>query len=364
MSLFLCGDVMTGRGIDQILPSPSAPQIHEPYMTSALGYVELAEHANGPIPRPVEASYPWGDAIAELDRRSPDVRIVNLETAVTASDDWEQKGINYRMSPANVGCLTAAGIDCCVLANNHVLDWGAEGLDETLRTLHGEGTLTAGAGLDAAEARAPARLDVPGRGRVIVLAFGTPSSGIPAHWAAGDGRPGVNLARALTSDEVDRIAATLAGLRRAGDVIVVSVHWGANWGFRVPPEQTAFAHALIDEAGVDIVHGHSSHHPKAVEVYRDRLILYGCGDFLNDYEAIHGHEEFRGDLALMYLVTADAATGRLARLEMVPMQIQRFRLRRATLPDARWLGRTVERESARFETRVETAHDGTLLVAG
>ncbi len=92
MSVFLCGDVMTGRGIDQILASPSAPQIHERYMSSALGYVELAELANGPIPRPVEPTYPWGDAIAELDRRSPDVRIVNLETAVTASDDWEHKG--------------------------------------------------------------------------------------------------------------------------------------------------------------------------------------------------------------------------------------------------------------------------------
>ena len=62
----------------------------------------------------------------------PDARIINLETAVTRSHDRANKGINYRMSPENAECLVAAGIDCCVLANNHVLDWGRAGLLETL----------------------------------------------------------------------------------------------------------------------------------------------------------------------------------------------------------------------------------------
>ena len=75
--------------------------------------------------------------------------------------------------------------------------------------------------------------------------------------------------------------------------MVASVHWGSNWGYDIPREQTVFAHRLIDEAGVDIIHGHSSHHVRAIEVYKDRLILYGCGDFLNDYEGISGYEEFR-----------------------------------------------------------------------
>ena len=82
--LFLCGDVMTGRGIDQVLPHPSDPLLHEGYASSALRYVELAERANGPIPRPVDFAYVWGDALTELERRRPDVRIVNLETAVYA----------------------------------------------------------------------------------------------------------------------------------------------------------------------------------------------------------------------------------------------------------------------------------------
>ena len=114
IKLFLCGDVMTGRGIDQILASPSEPQMHESYMESALDYVMLAEHASGPIPRAVAPSYIWGDALAEFERFRPDRRIINLETAVTRSGDWLPKGINYRMNPANVACLTAASIDCCV----------------------------------------------------------------------------------------------------------------------------------------------------------------------------------------------------------------------------------------------------------
>ena len=123
VSLVLCGDVMTGRGIDQVLPHPSDPRLYESVLTSAIGYVRLAEAANGPIRLPVPIAYVCGDALDAVDKRRPDVWIVNLETAVTRADDPWPKAINYRMNPDNLPCLTAAGIDCCVLANNHVLDW-------------------------------------------------------------------------------------------------------------------------------------------------------------------------------------------------------------------------------------------------
>ena len=108
---FLCGDVMTGRGIDQILWHPSKLQIHEPSVRDARDYVALAEQANGRISKP-DSSYVWGDAIHELDRAAPDVRAINLETSVTRSDDyWKGKGINYRMHPDHTACLSAARID-------------------------------------------------------------------------------------------------------------------------------------------------------------------------------------------------------------------------------------------------------------
>jgi poly-gamma-glutamate capsule biosynthesis protein CapA/YwtB (metallophosphatase superfamily) len=85
----------------------------------------------------VDYPYPWGDALKILNQAAPDVRIINLETAVTRSNDpWPGKSIHYRMHPQNVPCLTVAGIDCCVIANNHVLDWSYAGLAETLTTLH------------------------------------------------------------------------------------------------------------------------------------------------------------------------------------------------------------------------------------
>jgi Bacterial capsule synthesis protein PGA_cap len=138
--LFLCGDVMTGRGIDQVLPHPTDPTLHEPYIGDARYYVERAESVNGVIPRPVEFDYIWGDALAELDRAGVDLRIINLETSITSSEDyWRDKEIHYRMHPRNIDCITAARIDCCCLANNHVLDWGYDGLAETLRTLDAQG---------------------------------------------------------------------------------------------------------------------------------------------------------------------------------------------------------------------------------
>jgi poly-gamma-glutamate synthesis protein (capsule biosynthesis protein) len=124
--------------------------------------------------------------------------------------------------------------------------------------------------------------------------------------------------------------------RRAGDVVVASIHWGGNWGYAVSREQREFAHALIEAAGVDVVFGHSSHHAKGIEVYRDRPILYGCGDFLNDYEGIGGYEEFRGDLALAYLVSVDPADGTLAGLVVSAFTMRRFRLAYASPGDTAW----------------------------
>lgn len=160
LRLCLGGDLMTGRGIDQILAHPGDPGLREPWVASALDYVRLAETANGVIPRPVADAYIWSVALEVLAARRPDLFIVNLETSITTSSDWEPKGINYRMHPANIGGLTAAGIHCCALANNHVLDWGRAGLAETLATLDGAGIARAGAGRDAAEAGTPPR---PGR---------------------------------------------------------------------------------------------------------------------------------------------------------------------------------------------------------
>jgi poly-gamma-glutamate synthesis protein (capsule biosynthesis protein) len=354
---------MLGRGIDQVLPHPVDPRLHEPVVKSALDYVDLAERRSGRIPRPVDFSYVWGDALEVLERFAPDVRIVNLETAVTAGGEpWRGKGIHYRMHPKNVPCLTSAGIQCCALANNHVLDWGRAGLEETLAALRAASFQTAGAGRNLEGAAAPAVLPANGGGRVLVFALGHESSGIPRAWAAGENRAGVNLLDDLTERSIGRIAQRVRAAKQRGDVVVASIHWGGNWGYRVREEQRRFARGLVDRAGVDVVHGHSSHHPKGLEVHEDRPILYGCGDFVTDYEGIGGHEEFRNDLSLLYFLRLDRATGRLRSLEMVPMQLRRFRLRRASRADARWLAETLDRESARLGCGVVLSAEGALTL--
>jgi len=361
-TLFLCGDVMPGRGIDQILPHPGDPRLYESYVKSAATYVDLAERLNGPIPKPVDYEYVWGDVLAELQRVQPHARIVNLETAITRNSIPKPKRINYKMNPDNMPCLTAAGIDCCVLANNHVLDWGNPGLLETLNNLAAAGIRTAGAGRDAAQAEAPAIIEIASRRRVLVFAFGSMTSGISSNWTAGDAKAGVNLLEDLSNRTAARIAARVQAARRPGDLIVISLHWGGNWGYRIPDEHRRFAHALIEQAAVDIVHGHSSHHALGIEIHRGKPILYGCGDFINDYEGIAGYEEFRGDLSVMYLPTLSTSTGNVVDLKLIPFQIRKLRLNRATREDAIWLRDTLNRESAKFGTQVILNEGGTLTV--
>jgi poly-gamma-glutamate synthesis protein (capsule biosynthesis protein) len=358
VTIFVCGDVMLGRGIDQILPHPSDPTLYEHYVGSAADYVRLAERRYGKIPAPCSFDYVWGDALADLDTAQPLARIINLETSITTSLRPEPKGINYKMNPDNVVCLKMAAVDCCVLANNHVLDWGVAGLLETLFTLEREGITVAGAGADAAQAAVPAIIHFPNR-RILVFGFGTTTSGIPRDWGATGSRAGVNLLPNLSLAAATEAARRIVALRRPGDIVVVSIHWGTNWGYRVDDEQRDFAHALIEAGACDLLHGHSSHHPRGIEIYRDRLILYGCGDFITDYEGIEGYAEFRGDLAIAYL-PCFGDDGTLSKLTLVPYQMRRFRLQRAGLADVDWLQATLDRESARFGTHV-AADDGRLV---
>ncbi len=401
MRLFLCGDVMTGRGIDQILRRPSEPTIYEPVVRDARDYVELAERVHGPIERGVDDSYVWGEALDVLSDYGCDLCVMNLETSVTRSARaWPEKGIHYRMHPANARMLRLpaesasrsgrpARAICYTVANNHVMDFGRAGLLETLEALDDAGCGRCGAGSGGEEAGAPyrAELVVDGadpcshvrRGAVAVFGVGIGDSGIPPEWAAtrravssptehargryapdsGESNAGVHLIDRLGRSAIERETARIAGLRREGEIAVVSVHWGGNWGWNVPQAHRAFAHALIDRAGVSIVHGHSSHHVKCFEVYHGGLILYGCGDFITDYEGIPGHDAYRPDLSLMYFADIDSADRSLRALRMVPMQTVRFSLRRAGDSDCDWLARVLNRDGAPFATQVE-ARDGEI----
>lgn len=222
-------------------------------------YVRLAEQANGPIPEHRAPNYIWGAAMNEWDRARAGARIINLVTSIARSGGYIPKGINYRTSPENASCLRGA----------------------------------------------PAILRIAGKGRVVIFSFASAASGAPRGWAATHEAAGVNLLPDFTGRTVEWIAGQAAQLQRPGDLIVASIHWGGNWGYEIPEYQQRFSHALIYQAGVRGIHGHSPRQAKAIEIYKNRLILYGCGGFLNDYEGILGHEDFRGDLAVMYFADFD-----------------------------------------------------------
>jgi poly-gamma-glutamate capsule biosynthesis protein CapA/YwtB (metallophosphatase superfamily) len=359
VTVLLGGDVMLGRGVDQILAHPGEPALREPYVRDARRYVDLAERIHGAIPRPVDWKWPWGEALAILDDIAPDVRLVNLETTITADGEYAPgKAIHYRMHPANLSALTALEPDVCALANNHILDFGHRGLTDTVAALTRTGIQGIGAGPDLATARRPAIVASRSAGRVLIVSVATKSSGVPESWAARRDRAGVWLIRdPAEHDAADEVVAALLARKRSSDVAVVSVHWGSNWGYAVAPSEIQFAHRLVD-GGVDIVHGHSSHHPRPIEIYRGRPILYGCGDVIDDYEGIGGHESFRSDLRLLYLASTDLASGELVSLQMIPLRVRQMRLQRAAQADAAWLCTTIEHTSRRFRTRVVARSDG------
>lgn len=364
--VFAVGDVMLARAVDMIQPYSCDPKLYEGNGLTALDYVSLAVAKNGPIPDLSERGpeYVWGDAVRILEEKRPDVRLINLETSVTVSNvPWPRKSVHYKMHPKNVSIIKSAHIDCCVLANNHTADWGFEGLRETLSCLDEAKISFVGAGFDSAHAAKPFVSEIPGRGRVLVFAFGHPSSGVLEQWKARDDREGLNMITAENlTKAVPEIKEQIARYKtKNNDTVIFSIHWGGNWGYDLEQYQQSFAHALIKEAGVDVVYGHSSHHFKGVEVFNNKLIIYGCGDFINDYEGIGGQESYRGDLSLMYFVDVDPSNGNLVNLEMVPTIIKTLRVNECTREnDVKWVHNTMQRECKKLGCDVK--RDGNRLV--
>jgi hypothetical protein len=175
--------------------------------------------------------------------------VINLETSITRSRAFAPgKAVHYRMSPGNLPCAAAARPDACALANNHALDFGHRGLADTLDALSGAGLQAAGAGRDAGEARRPVAVPVPGGGRMVIFSYGTGSGGIPADWAAAPGRPGIDYLPDLSDATADEVTGRARAAKRPGDVVVVSIHWGSNWGYGADPDQVRFARRLVDGA--------------------------------------------------------------------------------------------------------------------
>ncbi|MHB0974246.1 MAG: CapA family protein [Thiobacillus sp.] len=306
-TLALIGDVMLGRGVD-----------------AALRHM-----------RPQDM---WGDVLPHL--LQADLRIANLECALTRhAQPWTRswKRFHFRADPGAVRFLQAAGIDACALANNHVLDFEARGLRDTLHALDVAGIRHAGAGLDLKAAAAPALLEVHGASpcRVALLAC----TDNQPDFAAGEQHAGTHyLEVSLEADTLARVAEAIARARDAGaDWVVFSNHWGANFVERPAPDFREFARRVI-ELGADVVYGHSAHICQGIEIHRGRPILYDTGDFIDDYAV---DPVLRNDRSCLFTLTFDQ--GRLQRIELVPVTLDVARVALAH-------GADFEAVAARMET--------------
>ena len=332
-TLLLVGDVMIGRLLDALLPTSIARQSPHTDPENAARTVDSYVLKRYPELKSYNYLSPWGNSVNLL--KNADLVLANLETALTTSEkQWPNKAFNYRSHPDNVRCLTEVGMGgserrgYVSLANNHTLDWEIGGLHETVETLSNAGVEYAGAGRSAEEAARPARLRLGGDNGwdVKCWSFADHSS----DWRGVDAFNLINYtskSREMVSQQL--MAEQQKDADRLG-LKVVSVHWGPNYRWHPASEIVNLAHWMIDECGVDTIHGHSRHHVQGVEVYKGKLIVYGCGDFVDDYAV---DPEFRNDLSAAWRVTVGGKTEKkdgeseleIKKLEVFPNRIQRFK---------------------------------------
>ncbi|MBG6056907.1 hypothetical protein RCH16_000093 [Cryobacterium sp. MP_M5] len=296
-----------------------------------------------------DPAFPWGDTVPVL--AAADLRVGNLECVLSdRGRPWPGKVFHFRSDSRNVESLVAAGIDIVSLANNHVLDFGVDAFEDMLSTLDRRGICRAGAGRDGKEARQVVTL----RQDELTVGFIAVTDNEPA-WAAEAG-PGVfYVPIELPDARVDELLQRVTTLRNEVDLLIVSAHWGGNWGVAVPAAHRVFAHALIG-AGVDVVYGHSPHIVRAVEVYRGRPIIFSAGDYVDDY-AIDPDE--RNDQSFAFVLETRGAIPHSMRLH--PTLIVDFQARLAGAASLS-IARRMQRLCADIGTQSDWDESGNVLV--
>ncbi|GAB4236378.1 MAG: CapA family protein [Chlamydiales bacterium] len=257
--------------------------------------------------------FPWGDFLPLL--QSVDFRLLNLENALTLSEKKVPKVFNFKTIPEHVAVLKSASIDVVNLANNHILDYGEEGLIDTLETLDKAGIEHVGAGVSFNEAAKGIICEKKG----IKIGILGCTDNEPT-WLAKEKKPGTHYIRVGDISSLETIIPTLKSMV---DLLILSIHWGPNMKLRPDSTFRKFAKQLID-LGVDIIHGHSAHVFQGIEIYKNKLILYDTGDFIDDYSI---DSELRNDLSFLYLI--DVMDSEIQTLRLIPNKIQGFRANRA-----------------------------------
>ena len=326
MKIALTGDVMLGRLVDRYIIQN----------------------------RSVRPEALWGDVLPIMS--SADCRLMNLECVISSQgEEWHPttKAFYFRAQPRALEFLQAAKIDGVTLANNHVLDFGADALLDCLTLLDRAGIKRTGAGATLEEALAPALFSLP-EGRVAVVAL----TDNEPEWEATGTQAGVNHVeyneRGLMELYRSRMVQVLSSARQQAELVIVSAHVGPNWGTPSPAIQT-LAHDLID-MGADLYWGQSNHTPQGIELYKSKAILYSTGDFIDDYMV---DKEERNDLSFLFML--DVEKNRIARIVLHPTRIEHLVVRRANEHEWQFLTRTMQAKCNAFGTMISMKGQGVTV---
>ena len=262
------------------------------------------------------AFYPF-ERVAHLLREA-DLTVANLEVALTERGVAAEKAYTFRTPPRFASGLVEAGIDLVSLGNNHIADFGREGIEDTLAALDALGIRHAGAGLDEAAARRPAVVEVEGL-RIAFLSY----TDIVKNSFAGPDAPGVALATP------EGIAADVGAARAQADVVVVLLHSGIEYTQAPQPAQQRLARAAVD-AGALLVLGHHPHVLQGWERYGGGVIVYSLGNFVFDLEHDPRNLEARAFETVVLYVTLTADEVLDVRPEPVIIELAEDRPRPAT----------------------------------
>ena len=221
--------------------------------------------------RHYDPDYPFARIASTL--KEGDLTFANLECPISERGTAAQKPYTFRAHPFTVEALTDSGINLVSLANNHILDYGVDALEDTLELLEEQGIAYTGAGRNEAEARKGVTLELGGVKTTVLAYSGVFRHGYP-EWRAGPENPGT-----LYYCEREQFITDIEKARCRADVVIVSLHFGEEYSHQVTDEQRETSRLAVD-SGADLVLGHHSHTPQGIELYRGRPIVYSLGNFL------------------------------------------------------------------------------------
>ena len=379
------GDNMLGRAVQLTFPvqAPGEELIRD--SCSARYYLDKALHSDFAIDEirkqnQNQGSYLWDKSRFNMNP-APDLCLLNLETAVTKSisnnDIPRYKGINYHMHVDNFETIMSGfpfkdiPVVLCY-ANNHSMDYGRIAFEKETLPFFRKTNLVrmVGCGNNIREASKPVLVPIKDV-TCEIFAVAAGCSGTPRDWWASESQSGlVGLPPLVNERNIDEAIDIVQNIvspkssQRDNRIRILSIHWGPNWALKHESSEEIqarrkFAHRLIDECGIDLIYGHSSHHIRGLERYKGKLIMYGAGDIINDYEGFENvGEEKYNRLGGVFVVDL-SSSGDLRQLQIVPMLMNQLRLERVSKTSKRW-----DPNKGQYEQNEHLSHNLSTFING